>query len=195
MPRWLTCVLVLSCWAAPLTCYAEEDAPPSVLSYALKGLGPGIGVGVATGYLLTTDHPWRSEDWKTVGLGAGIGALSGMGVGLILGVIDAGVSPGGPGPGYYMVQDMSYGVGLGFLAGGIVGALYWIGGGSGTDMLHGFAYGTLIGAGSGLVIGIIEGALRGPKAAPASQRVTFNLGFTAERGSPPLPYPTISGKF
>jgi hypothetical protein len=195
MPRWLTYVLVLSCCAAPLTCYAEEDTPPSILSYALRGLGPGLGVGAATGYMLTLDHNWHSEDWRTVGLGAGIGALSGMGVGLILGAIDAGASPGGPGPGYYILQDMSYGVGVGFLAGGIVGALYWIGGGDGSDMLHGFAYGILIGAGSGLVVGIIESALRGRKSASAAGRVAFNLGFTAERGSPPLPYPTISGSF
>jgi hypothetical protein len=196
MSRWVPGLLVLSLCLAPMTCFAEDQGAPSIVSYGLEGFGVGLGVGLATGYVITTDKPWHSKNWKTLVLGAGIGALSGAGIGLIIGAIDAGVSPGGPGPGYYILQDMNYGVGLGFLVGGVVGALIWIGNGSGKDLLRGMAYGTLIGAGTGLVLGIIEGALRKPKhAASTESTVSFNLGFTTNPGSAPMPYPMLSGRF
>jgi hypothetical protein len=137
--------------------------------------------------------------------GTAIGALSGLGVGILLGAIDAGTSRG-RGFGFYMLRDSNYGVSVGFVVGGLIGLLQWMGDdGRAKDVLIGLAWGTVIGGGAGFLVGIIEGALRSGNSSsgdpatsdPASsRRVRLGLAFTPnERGGVGTPYPTLSGRF
>ena len=180
--------------AAP--CSAADEETPSVFGYALSGFGTGAGTGFAVGYL-ATGSTWESDDWKTVLWGGGIGALTGMGLGVVLGVVDAGTAPGGRGVGFYVMRDSNYGLLAGALAGTVVGSLYWAGGGTGKDLLVGLSWGTVIGAGSGMILGVVEGVLRRPEQANPSQTagLRLDLGFLPTRGGPPSPYPVLSGRF
>jgi hypothetical protein len=194
----LFAALVVSCLLAmPALCSAEEDSTPSIFGYALSGFGTGAATGLAAGYL-ATGPKWESDEWKTVLWGGGIGALSGIGVGVLMGVIDAGTAPGGRGIGFYVMRDSNYGFTVGALAGGVVGVLYWAGGGSSKDLLLGVCWGTVIGAGSGVILGIVEGALRSREtahAAPTAQRLHLDLGFLPSEKGVPLPYPNLTGRF
>ena len=194
MGRWAVCLVVLSLGLVPVLCRAQDETP-SIVGYGLQGFGTGAAVGLAAGFL-ATGRTFESGEWKALVLGTGIGALSGMGVGIVLGAVDAGATPSGFGVGHYVLQDMNYGFGLGALAGATVGALIWVDHGRGKDVLTGMAYGTLIGAGVGLVLGIIEGALRkpAPERAPKA-RLSLQLGFVPSRGAVPWPYPMLAGRF
>jgi hypothetical protein len=184
---------------ASRTCQAEDA--PSIVGYGFEGLGTGAAMGLGVGYL-STGPEWESSEWKKLVYGTAIGALSGLGVGILLGIIDAGTSRG-RGVGFYMVRDSNYGVSVGFVVGGIVGILKWIGDGSGKDLLKGLAWGTVIGGGAGFLVGIIEGALRGSGSksesldgGAASTRMRFGVAFTpSETGVVGTPYPTLSGRF
>ena len=90
-------------------------------------------------------------------MGAGIGAVSGIGVGLLLGTADHG-SGDAPGAGYFIMRDMGYGTTLGGLGGGVVGALTLLGGGDSKNIPVGASIGVLAGAGLGIVFGAIVGA-------------------------------------
>ena len=193
----LCCALLVG--AASNHCRADEA--PSVLGYGFEGLGTGAAVGLGVGYLSTGSH-FDSGEWKKLVYGTAIGALSGLGVGILLGIIDAGTTKG-RGVGFYMIRDSNYGVSVGFIVGGIVGVLKWIGDGSGIDLLRGLAWGTVIGGGAGFLVGIIEGALRGSSSGEsldstgsARSRLRFGVAFTPnEVGGVGTPYPTLSGRF
>lgn len=177
-------------------CHAE-DSTPSIFGYAMEGFGTGLAVGFATGYL-ATGPKWESGEWRTVLWGGGIGALTGLGIGLTLGIIDAGTTPNGRGVGFYIMRDSNYGYSVGALAGAVIGALVWAGDGTSKDVLIGLSWGTVIGAGAGVILGVIEGALRRPSSSEHSERraIQIGLGFTpSETGAPMLPYPTLSGRF
>jgi hypothetical protein len=197
---WLTltaAVLATTVLATPGNCYAEEDSTPSILGYALEGFGTGIAVGFASGYL-ATGPKFEGGEWRTLLWGGGIGALSGLGIGLILGIVDASTVPNGRGVGFYIMRDSNYGYSVGALAGGVIGALIWAGGGVAKDLLLGLAWGTVIGAGAGVIMGVIEGSLRSGRGSKAERRSTFQvgLGFTpALEGGAPMTYPTLSGRF
>jgi len=200
---WLTAFCIaLSMNGLSSTCRAEDA--PSIVGYGFEGLGTGAAMGLGVGYL-STGPEWESGEWKNLVYGTAIGALSGLGVGLLLGIIDAGTSRG-RGVGFYMVRDSNYGVSVGFVVGGIIGLLQWMGDdGSGKDVLLGLAWGTVIGGGAGFLVGVIEGALRsgnsssGDPAATelgSSKRMRLGVAFTPnERGGVGTPYPTISGRF
>jgi hypothetical protein len=181
---------------APQRCAAEDDAP-SILGYAFEGMGTGVATGLAVGYLATGSE-FESKEWRTLVWGTAIGALAGLGTGLVLGFVDAGMGKQ-RGVGFYMVRDSNYGWMVGAIAGGIIGGLIWLGDGTGKDLLRGFAWGTVIGAGSGLLIGAIEGALRGSGSSESrsAQRRNLQLGFGIIPGGSgaPVPYPTLSGRF
>lgn len=187
--------------SAPTRCMAEGDDTESILSYAFKGFGSGIAVGFAAGYL-STGPKYESEEWRKLLWGAGIGSLTGLGIGVILGVVDSAASPEQPGVGFYILRDVTYGYSLGALAGGIIGVLYWAGGGVSKDVLVGMAWGTVIGAGTGVVLGVLEGVLRrksdDANVESQARRPTLQLGlgFTppSEHGAP-LPYPTLTAHF
>jgi hypothetical protein len=171
------------------------------VGYGFEGLGTGAAMGLGVGYL-STGSDWESGEWKKLVYGTAIGALSGLGVGILLGIIDAGTTKG-RGVGFYMVRDSNYGVSVGFVVGGIVGILKWVGDGSAIDVVKGLAWGTVIGGGAGFLVGIIEGALRGSSSGESldstgtsRSRLHFGVAFTPnEMGRVGSPYPTLSGRF
>lgn len=189
------CVAVALAYT-PGVCLAEDDEAPSIVGYGLEGMGTGAATGLALGYLATGPE-FHSNEWKTLGWGLAVGALSGLGVGVLLGTVDASTVPG-RGVGFYMIRDSNYGFTVGFLAGGIIGAIIWLGDGTSKDLLIGMAWGTVIGAGTGLLLGVLEGALRGSRReapAPRASSVHLDLGFTTTSGGAPVPYPSLSGRF
>lgn len=204
--------------SAPSTCRADDEQP-TIVGYSLEGLWTGAATGLAIGYL-TTGSDFRAAEWSNIGWGTAIGALSGLGVGILLGTIDASTMYGNrAGIGFYMIRDSNYGVSVGFLAGTVIGTMLWIGGGTGQDLLRGMAWGTIIGASTGLLLGVLEGVLRSRSAprgnyepehehhhdhpvrvyeAPAALNVRLSVGFTTPelgaRGAP-VPYPSLVGTF
>jgi hypothetical protein len=194
-PIYLVALLGAFMFIAPTVCRAEDDTP-SVLGYALEGFGTGFAVGLATGYI-ATGHTFEGGEWRKLVWGAGIGALSGVGIGLILGIVDAGTTPHGRGVGFYIMRDSNYGFSVGALVGGVVGALVWASGGRSKDFLWGLAWGTVIGAGTGVILGIVEGALRnsGGHERASSKRFQIGFGFAPNEKGAPVPYPMVSGRF
>ena len=195
-PLWLVlCASLGALHVMSSVCRADDGEAPSIVGYGLEGLGTGAATGLALGYL-ATGREWESREWRTLVWGTAIGALSGLGVGVLLGTVDAATGPK-RGVGFYMIRDSNYGFTVGFIAGGIIGTLIWLGDGSGKDLLRGMAWGTVIGAGSGLLIGILEGALRGGShsSSASASRLRIGLGVAAEGGGKPLPYPVLSGRF
>ena len=191
----MSCSALWALQVATPVCQAEDDDDaPSIVGYGLEGLGTGAATGLAVGYLATGSE-FKSNEWRTLAWGTAVGALTGLGVGILLGTVDAG-SGSKRGVGFYMVRDSNYGFTVGFLAGGIIGALIWLGDGTGKDLLRGMAWGTVIGAGAGLLIGALEGALRLSRSSAQTQRrVHLGVSFAAEGGGAPIPYPTLSGRF
>lgn len=181
---------------APKEAPVEEDSTASVFSYVLEGFGTGLAVGLAVGYL-ATGPTWESDEWRTVLWGGGIGALTGLGIGIVFGVVDAGTAPRGQGIGFYIMRDAYYGIAVGALAGTVVGALYWAGGGSSKDVLTGLCWGTVIGVGAGMILGVVEGVLRRPgkDEKQTAKALRLDLGFVPSESGVPLPYPTLSGRF
>lgn len=137
--------------------------------------------------------------------GLGVGALTGLGVGLTLALTDIGAAPATPG--YIVLRDIGFGSGIGTIAGLIVGALIAVNGGELRDLAVGSAYGTLIGASAGLVFGIIEAALTDPphqdqsdtstsQVASANRfRVRFTVGATKDLRQQVVLTPGILGTF
>lgn len=185
-------------FTTPQRCLAEaDDDTPSIVGYAFEGFGTGVATGFAAGYL-STGPKFEGREWRKLLLGGGIGALTGLGVGLVLGIVDASTVPDGPGVGFYMIRDSNYGYAVGGLAGGVIGALIWAGGGVAKDVLQGLAWGTVIGAGTGLILGVVEGSIRTPsrkRESASASGVRLGLGFAAESGGRLLPYPNLSGRF
>jgi hypothetical protein len=151
------CVLAVSGIArADDTFGRPSENSPSMLSYGFKGMGTGALIGLSGGYLAARRHnEGRDNDWRAVGLGTGIGALAGTGVGLGLGAADLGSRH--PGVGGIMLRDTLYGVTLGGLAGALGGGISAISQHEGEHVLFGAAVGGVSGAGIGLIIGAIEG--------------------------------------
>jgi hypothetical protein len=154
--------LAAALWiASPATGFAQDDDDddgddPAIMSYGLHGFWTGTGVGLGLGYL-STGSDFDSHEWRNLAMGAGIGAVSGIGVGLLLGTADHG-SGDAPGAGYFIMRDMGYGTTLGGLGGGVVGALTLLGGGDSKNIPVGASIGALAGAGLGIIFGAIEGA-------------------------------------
>ncbi|MET0388565.1 MAG: hypothetical protein ABW321_21520 [Polyangiales bacterium] len=197
MRRWLlAAAIAASALVNVQPCSADDDAP-SIVGYGFEALGTGAASGLAIGFLSTGDE-FRSNEWRKLGWGTAIGALTGLGVGVLLGTVDAATGQH-RGVGFYMVRDSSYGWTVGAVAGGIIGAIIWLGDGNGKDLLRGLAYGTVIGAGTGLLLGILEGVLRrnsGSSSSTQAARLRFSVGFS-EPGSSgvPVPHPALSGRF
>ena len=127
---------------------------PSVFSYAGKGFLIGTFSGFAGGYLVARADSGR-EDWRTLLLGTGIGALTGSGVGLTLGIFD--LVDDHPGTGAIALRDLMYGTGFGILAGATVGGLVALRSADAEHIAFGGAIGALSGAALGLAVGLFEG--------------------------------------
>jgi hypothetical protein len=173
------------------TCHAEVEGP-SIVSYAFNGLWTGAEIGLAVGYL-ATGSTYESHEWRDLVLGLGIGGLSGLALGISLGIVDSSSDP--PPIGHYVLRDMGYGVFLGAVAGALVGALVWVDNGSSKDVLIGLSYGAIFGAAAGVVFGLIEGNhARGRAPGPEPQRARVQPALLAAAGSP-IPLPGITGRF
>jgi hypothetical protein len=134
----------------------DDDDAPSVFTSAFQGLLAGTLVGGAGGYLVGRRDDWERSDWRAVGLGMGIGALSGTGFGLMLGMIDR----GGVHAGRYIPRDMLAGAGVGALVGVIGGGIAAARSDDGERVLFGTTIGVISGAGLGVLTGIIEGSIK-----------------------------------
>lgn len=137
---------------------AQAQTSESVFTYAFRGLGIGVPVGLSAGYLLTRDGDWGTDDWQDVGLGVAIGAIGGAVGGLTVGLIDA--SDGRTGTGAIVLKDTWYGTLLGITVGAIVGGVTLMSSGEAEDLLVGMAWGAVIGAPVGVGVGFIEAGLR-----------------------------------
>jgi hypothetical protein len=145
----------LGCPARCLADKSEADSAPSIFRYGFNGFWVGAQLGLAMGYL-STGSEFESGEWKSLVIGAGIGAVSGIGIGITLGVLDSGVaSP--PGIGFYVLRDVGYGTMLGALGGTAIGAILLLDTGELKTLAVGAAIGALIGAAAGIVLGVIEG--------------------------------------
>lgn len=143
---------------------AHAQTSESAFTYAFRGLGIGVPVGLSAGYLLTRDGSWGTDDWRDVGLGVAIGAIGGAVGGLTVGLIDA--SDGRMGTGAIVLRDTWYGTMLGITVGAIVGGVSLMSSGDAEDLLVGMAWGAVIGAPVGVGVGFIEAALREDRASP-----------------------------
>jgi len=206
--RHIACFTFVACvlaGSAPVAQAQEGGAErPSIFNYAWKGLGTGLSVGTAVGYL-ATGPTYESGEWRTVVTGLGVGALSGLGIGITLNLVDVGASPAIPG--YIVLRDTGYGASLGAIAGLIVGALVAINGGELRDLALGSAYGVVIGAGVGALFGGIEAALTDSpgqraegRAAPAQVardglRIRFSVGAVQDAQRRLVWMPTALGTF
>jgi hypothetical protein len=179
----------------------NPDRAPSVFAYGFRGLAIGAPVGLSTGYLLTRDEHWGSEDWRDLAIGTGVGAVGGAAAGLGVGFYDLYNSR--PGTGMVVLRDTWYGTLLGATVGLIVGTVIWIDSGKAEDVLVGGAWGTVIGAPIGTVIGFIEGpTVRDSATLPSSPpKPTYGLSLRALRtvtdasGRSRVLLPTVSGTF
>jgi hypothetical protein len=154
---------------------AQAQSEDSVFTYAFRGLGIGVPVGLGAGYLLTRDSDWGSEDWQDLGTGVAIGAISGAVGGIAIGLAD--VSDGRSGMGAIVLRDTWYGTLLGITIGAIVGGVSLMSSGDGEDMLVGMSWGAVIGAPVGVGVGFAEAALRAEMGQnPAPRYATTNSG-------------------
>jgi hypothetical protein len=137
----------------------SDDDAPSVFATAAQGLFAGALVGSSAGYLVGRKDGWERSDWRSVGLGLGIGALSGTGLGLMLGFVDR----GGVRAGRYIPRDMLAGTALGAVIGLVSGGIAAAGANEPERVLFGTSVGALAGAGLGIITGIVEGQLKGDR--------------------------------
>lgn len=186
--------LVLGLLAVPSVCLADDNTP-SIVSYGMDGFWTGAQIGLAAGFLATGSE-YESDEWRKLVFGAGVGALTGVGLGLTLGILDVGQAP--PQTGALILRDVGYGVGLGAVVGTAVGALFLIDSGEAKNLLTGAAVGTLVGAGAGLVFGFIESVVadRGPEPALAGDAAQGSLKLTLIGSEESLwPMPAVAGTF
>lgn len=207
MSRWPTAALVFwFAWAGALVVLPSGAAAadpagtgpspvPSVFSCAIDGLWLGVMVGAGSGYLRARRGGFDSDDWRPLVLGAGIGALGGVGVGIAACAVD--LTAERPGRASTALRDTLYGAGLGSLLGAITGALVVVRSEQPEDIGFGAAVGSLAGAGVGLAVGLIEGSLAAKRAArgTARSRVRPTLAWTRDRSGALLPALALSGRF
>lgn len=175
----------------------DESEAPSVFSRAAQGLLAGAVVGGASGYLVGRRDDWEQSDWRAVGLGLGVGALAGTGVGLMFGFMDK----GGVRAGRYIPRDMMAGAGLGALVGVISGGIAAGATDDAEKVAFGASVGVLAGAGLGIITGIIEGQVHGKRdvqaRAVAARRLRLapSLAWTRVSADSSIVMPALAGRF
>jgi hypothetical protein len=162
-----------------------------MMEYGFKGFFTGAPIGLAAGFLATGEH-YDSDEWKTLVLGAGIGALVGTGVGVTLGFVDVGGQP--PGTGWLVLRGIGVGAVLGTVVGAAVGAIMIVKSEEPKDVLIGASWGALIGSGVGVAFGLVEGAAahRAPKPAPAAPKNLQDVKDPEVPVQPPPPSMSVS---
>ena len=171
---------------------APRASRPSVFVSGYRGLFAGGLAGASAGYLI------ESGDGRTIGFSAGIGALSGAGLGITLGWLDLGMDDGRA---HLVMRDTLYGTLFGGLTGVVAGSLFILRSGEGEDALLGATIGTLSGAGLGLVIGFVDGyGVFGRRRDCASgqcsaRRYSPSLATTADVHGSLIVSPGLTGRF
>lgn len=164
---------------------------PSVWQQSMQGFLGGSLVGLSVAYLFV--HGGRNEAWRDLLLGAGIGAVSGAGLGFGLGLLDA--ADDSSGRLRYVTRDMLYGTGVGALVGGVTGGLVALKSGEAKDILLGGAIGVISGSVLGIVAGLVEGQLRRPKVRHVRARLTLSQSGPDARSAMHSVVPTVVGVF
>jgi hypothetical protein len=181
LSRPLAFVLVLTALAvAPSRSRADMPDARGLIDYGFKGFSLGVELGLSMGYI-ATGPVYRSDEWKKLVLGMGIGAIVGMVGGIVVSVVDA-TGDGVP-MGYFVLRDAGYGTLLGATMGAVIGMLLWVNDGTPKDILKGAAFGTLFGAAAGAVYGVVEGM----NAKPPSEGQGWDLGHNLHFGVSPTP--------
>lgn len=185
----LSALIAAAAVALPERALAADDAP-SIITYGTNGFWTGAQIGLATGYLATGKDYERSE-WRKLVFGAGVGALSGVAIGITLGIVDSGSPP--PAMGWLVLRDAGYGVGLGSLVGLATGALFMLDSPDTKYLVRGAAIGSLAGAGVGVIVGVIQGVRSEPKSAEPKATFTWGLGVASveELRGPSAPESTL----
>jgi hypothetical protein len=169
---------------------ASSDKPTSFFGYGFRGFWDGAVVGLAAGHLATGDT-YEDGEWKTLVLGAGIGAVLGVGAGVTLAFSDR---QSRRSVGWYVLRDLMSGAMLGGLTGAAVGALVLIDSEHPRDVLTGAAIGGLIGAGVGIAFGILEG-MDEPVGPPPQGNLRFTLVAAGSGRQLPTLLPALRGSF
>jgi hypothetical protein len=172
-----------------------------MLEYGFKGFMTGAPIGLATGFL-ATGKEYKSEEWRTLVIGAGVGALVGTGVGVTLGFVDLETAP--PGTGWLVLRGIGVGAFLGAAVGAAVGAIVLVKSEEPKDILTGASWGALIGSGVGIAFGLVEGAaahrapksepLQDPKVPPPTTGMSVGFSVVGAEGSL-VPLPALVGTF
>ena len=194
----LSALVLVAALAVPAVCSArgtDGDDGPAMLQYGFRGFWTGAELGLAVGFLSTGDR-YESGEWRKLVLGAGVGALGGVGAGITLGIVDAS-NASRPRYGWFVLRDMGYGALLGGLTGAAVGALFWVDGGRAKDVLTGLSVGALIGAAAGVVFGVVEGIGAPPRheRADAGGALQLTLVALPTRGRALALGPGVTGRF
>jgi hypothetical protein len=172
-----------------------------MLEYGFKGFFTGAPIGLAAGFL-ATGKEYESDEWRTLVIGAGVGALVGTGVGITLGFVDIETTP--PGTGWLVLRGIGVGAVLGAAVGAAVGAIAIVKSEEPKDVLTGASWGALIGSGVGIAFGIVEGAaahrapksqpLQDPKLSPPTPGMSVGFSMVGSEGSL-VPLPALVGTF
>jgi hypothetical protein len=171
---------LLAAAAVALPDRALAAEAPSIITYGTNGFWTGAQLGLATAYL-ATGKDYESKEWRKLVFGAGVGALSGVAIGITLGIVDAGSEP--PAMGWLILRDAGYGIGLGALVGVATGALFMLDSPDTKYLVQGAAIGSLAGAGVGIVVGVVQGISSKPKAKePATAAPSWQLGVASVEG-------------
>lgn len=184
------CSALVAAAAVVLPAHAlAADEPPSIITYGTNGFWTGAQIGVATAYL-ATGKDYESREWRKLVFGAGVGALSGVAIGITLGIVDSGSTP--PATGWLVLRDAGYGIGLGSLVGLATGALFMLDSPDTKYLMRGLAIGSLAGAGVGVVVGVIQGMQSEPEETPKAA-FTWRLGVASvqELQAPAEPESTL----
>ena len=181
--------LQILCAAALVGCLvpsvqAADLQPPTVFDGAYQGLLVGALAGGATGYLFARSDTWKkSNGWKPLVYGLGIGALAGSMVGLTLGIVD--MTQSKPGRNGYVMRDGLYGAGLGAVLGGIAGSLAAISSKKAEHILLGGSIGVLSGACLGMGVGFVEGYRKYSASVAPVEQADGSVSFV----------PSVAGRF
>ena len=189
----------LATMVAPGEARAQGDTarPRTWFSYASLGLVVGGAGGLATSYLL--DRDGRGFDRRPRLYGAGVGALSGLALGLTLGIVD---HVGERDDGFGVLVAGTLLAACGALLGGVENLSYDFlskvpfGGGEPVDPSAfpvGAAWGALIGMGGAVVLAVINVSL--PEETRRGPFMAFTLGTAAGAGGRRLWVPTLLGQF
>ena len=145
--------LLLAAVMAPARASAEMPDAATLFDYGFKGFTVGAEMGLSVGYIVT-GPVYEHEEWRTLVVGMGMGALLGVGTGIFVAITDH--SGSGARTGYAMLRDAGYGAVLGAIMGALTGSLLWVAHGSAKDVLKGAAYGTLLGSAAGAAYGLLD---------------------------------------